>query len=133
MKFINFNTENDRKCLTSEQMAFLILCENHSFNDEEIHVCLISNNFENTNANRIAVIIPILYKTATGKIYNYQTFTMDGANKPKGGVTQGGHFGMYETIEQALHEANVCYGASTEEEIGNRLTKYSRKNFSKDK
>ena len=115
MKFINFNTYNEQKSLTPEQMAFLITCERHSFLGKEICVCLISSNFENTNANRIAVIVPIQYKTATGKIYNYQAFTIDGIEKTSELESfHGKHFGFYETIEDAISEANACYGDSTD-------------------
>ena len=131
MKFFNFNTYSERKSLTPEQMAFLIGCERHSFLGKEIYIGLISKNFANTNENRIALILPIEFKCATGKIYNYQVFTIDGIEKPSELESfNGKHFGFYQTAEQAISEVRYCYGASTEEELKNKRMNYAQKIFS---
>lgn len=135
MKFVNFNTYNEKKSLTSEQMAFLLDCEQHSLSGKEIHVCLITSNFADTDTNRLAVIVPIRYTASTGDVYNFQAFTIDGAEKPlEGEPFSARHFGFYRTIKEAIFEAKACYGASTNEEIKFRKMRYSSsKQCSKDK
>lgn len=131
MKFLNFNTEKDKKCLTSEQMATLLNCENNIEQtlSKELFVSLISCNFDNHNANKLLVILPISYRTADDVKYNFQAITLNGWDKPaKGEEFQrfSENFGMYTDLQQAINIANACYGARTPEELEKRKNAYKK-------
>ena len=129
MKFLNFNTTQEKRSLTSNEIATLLNCEK-AFGQtlsKELVVSLISHNFDNHNAIKLFVLFPISLKAADGTKYNYQALTLNGWEKPAEGEEFqkfAENFDFYIDMHDAINAANACYGARTPEELEKRKMAY---------
>ena len=120
MQFRNFKTLTDRSSITKDQIYFLLNQETAAQEKgKEIHVCMISNDFEGEKKNKIAVITPIDFKdNKTGKHFKYDAHFL-GTNAC-GTTCLDGVCGMYMELEEAYFELDHLYGANTEKELARR-------------
>ena len=143
MKFINFKNITDRTSINPSQLATLIQQEETM--GVELTVCMINPKFsfkdndgkEFAKANKLIVIWPT--KNNISKItgynsydeehnINYEAMFISGHEKASEDyqISFGGLAGMYETLDEALTEADACYGAVDQKDLDARIIAFNK-------
>lgn len=124
MKFINFKTIEDKQSLTQSEMATLLYYENDIVKSE-VTVAMINPAFDhgvNIKNKLISNYIVAIYPyTGKDSNYKFEAMLLNGNESVKTGYQNfSGLFGLYSTMNEALAEVDVCYGAKNITDLQNR-------------
>lgn len=116
MKFVNFNTIEEKSCITGEQLAMLLVEESKaSSSNKEVYVSLVHNNFDE-KGNLMMVITPIdFYDDKMDRHYKYQANFLSQDPEIDGRIC-----GVYSDIDVAKFHVETFYGAENMKEFEKR-------------
>ncbi len=116
MKFLNFNTLEDKASITQDQLIQLMNEEdNAKIKNDEVYVSMVHHNFEE-KGNLMMVISPIdFYDNKMDRHYKYQANFLGADENLNGRIC-----GVYSSIDIAKFHVDSFYGAKTLSEFEKR-------------